>query len=283
MTTVDDSLTWARIQLLASGSPSLDAHLLLGYVLAKERAWLLAHGEEELLSEHLEEFQRLVDRRATGEPVAYLLGRALWYDLELEVTSAVLVPRPETELLVEVALHLVAERGSSTIADIGTGSGAIAIALARALPNARVYATETSVAALAVAKRNLTRYALQNRVALLQGELLAPLPGQQDLIVSNLPYLSTDQLRELPPDVRYEPLSALSGGHHGHELYEALIDQLAATTWTPMLALEIDPSQSTYLRERLERSLTPGQSKIWVDLAGRERVLTYCPLRPPVH
>ncbi len=275
--TVDRVLAWGRRSLPASPSASLDAQLLLGEVLGRRREWLLAHGEAEVSVQSLITFERLIERRAVGVPVAYLLGRVFWLDLELEVTADVLIPRPETECLLERALELVSGRHPLVAADVGTGSGAIAIALARALPDTTVVATDVSAAALDVAARNAARYELQHRITFVRGSLSRPLDTAPDLLVANLPYLSDERMCSLPLDVRHEPSGALRGGTRGTELYQQLIAEIARAGWAPPLALEIDAEQSTEMIELLREHLPPGTIRVFPDLAGLDRVVTYSP------
>ena len=164
-------------------------------------------------------------------PVAYLRGFVDWWDLRLRVTPAVMVPRPETELLAEAAIALAAEVGARRIADIGTGSGALAIALARACPKAIVVATDASSAALDVARLNVADHGLLDRIALVQGDLLEPLTEMPDLLVANLPYLSEEMMGCLGPDVRHEPERALRGGNDGLDIYRRLFDQIRGKGW----------------------------------------------------
>jgi release factor glutamine methyltransferase len=205
-------------------SPRLDAELLLAHVLGVGRPYLLAHCEDMPPASARAAFEALITRRARSEPVAYLTGYRGWYDLMLRVTPAVLVPRPETEGLLERALAWARERGVTRVADVGTGAGALAIALARALPGATVYASDISAEALAVARENAVAAGVPASIVFLQGDLLAPLPERVDLIAANLPYLGEDEHAGLPRDVRcYEPRQALVGGPQGHELLARLL------------------------------------------------------------
>src|SRR2546423_197855 len=219
-------LAAATAQLRAAGveSPRLDAEVLLAHVLGVGRPYLLAHGEDVPPASARAAFAALIARRARGEPVAYLTGYRGWYDLMLRVGPAVLVPRPETEGLLERALAWARERGVTHVADAGTGAGALAIALARALPGATVYASDISAEALAVARENAVAAGAPASIVFLQGDLLAPLPGRVDLIVANLPYLGEGEYAGLPRDGRcYEPRQALVGGPQGHELLARLL------------------------------------------------------------
>lgn len=193
----------------------VDAEWLLAHVLDKSRSWLIAHADDELDEAHARQFAALVDRRAAGEPVAYLTGRRGFWSLELGVTPATLIPRPETELLVELALERLAPDQSTRVLDLGTGSGAIALALASERPQAHVTATDASIDALAVAQRNAQRHNIMN-VSFVHGDWFAPLKDQRfDIIVSNPPYIACDDPHLRQGDLRHEPLSALVSGADG--------------------------------------------------------------------
>lgn len=214
MRTVQSALAQATERFLSSDSPALDAQLLLAHVLDKNRSWLFAWPEHELTREQQRSFNALCTRRAQGEPVAYLLGRRAFWTFELEVCSAVLIPRPETELVVELALRLGAGL-SGKVADLGTGSGAIALALARERPDWQVYATELSAEAQSVAAANMRNAGLGN-VHLLAGSWLEPLPGRDYvLIASNPPYIDKADPHLLQGDVRFEPRAALVARDNG--------------------------------------------------------------------
>jgi release factor glutamine methyltransferase len=243
-------------------------------VLSVSRVWVLAHAEFELDAEQQQAFRALVERRARGEPVAYLRGEVEWHGLALEVGSAVLIPRPETELLVEAAVELGRRRPPSVIADIGTGSGAIAIALASHFPSATVYATDRSGDALAIAARNAARHHVTGRIHFLQGDLIDPLPRRPDLLAANLPYLADWMMDELPEPVRYEPGAALRAGPTGLELYKRLFEQIAGRGWSMPFVLEIDARQGDQAR-RLAALRFPGaQIRVLRDYAGLDRVVS---------
>ncbi|TAM62057.1 MAG: peptide chain release factor N(5)-glutamine methyltransferase [Rhodanobacter sp.] len=201
----------------------LDAELLLLHVLGKPRSWLFAHVDDALEMDVQTAFSALVERRAGGEPVAYITGRQGFWSLELEVTPATLIPRPETELLVELALARLPRDAPCSVADLGTGSGAIALAIASERPLARVVATDASAAALAVAQRNAARLGITN-VRFLQGDWLAPLAGQVfDLIVSNPPYIEAADPHLAHGDLRFEPTTALAAGADGLDAIRRIV------------------------------------------------------------
>ncbi len=202
-----------------------DAELLLLHVLQQPRSWLFTHADDQLDMDVQTAYGELLQRRATGEPVAYIIGRRGFWSLDLEVTPATLIPRPETELLVELALQRLPPDDASRVADLGTGSGAIALAIARERPRAQVIATDASAAALAVAQRNAQRHAIGN-VTFAQGDWLAPLLGQRfDLIVSNPPYIEAADPHLAQGDLRYEPASALVSGRDGLDDIRRIVNE----------------------------------------------------------
>jgi release factor glutamine methyltransferase len=243
-------------------SPRLEAQLLLAHALGCKKTELYTRWDEVVDEARRGEFRRLIERRLAGCPVQYLLGYREFFLLTLEVTPAVLIPRPETELLVTEALNHLRPRTAPRVLDVGTGSGCIAIAIARNIPSAQVTASDVSSEALEVAQRNAARHDLNGRVRFIQGDLLAPLAGEQfDLIVSNPPYVSHPEFEKLAPQVRdFEPRLALDGGPDGFEVFNRLIPSarphLAAGA---ALLLEIGPAQEDGVRRLLdEAGLAPG-------------------------
>lgn len=193
----------------------VDAELLLLHALDKPRSWLFAHADDAVDAPVAVAYAALVERRAEGEPVAYLTGRRGFWTLELEVTPATLIPRPETELLVELALERLPSDAPVRAADLGTGSGAIALVLASERPQARVVATDASAEALAVAQRNAQRLGIRN-VQFTQGDWLVPLQDERfELVVSNPPYIEAGDPHLAQGDLRFEPASALASGDDG--------------------------------------------------------------------
>ena len=276
---VRDAVAWAS-GLLASkqcDTPRLDAEVLLGFVLGMNRARLHARWRDAIGAASAARYADLVQRRARHEPVAYLVGERAFYDVDLFVTSDVLIPRPETEHLLEEALAWTRGRARPQIRalDVGTGSGALALSLARHLPQVEVWAVDRSLAALDVARRNLARYGLERRVALVCGDLLAGLAGPFDLIVANLPYIPRADLAQLAPDVAdYEPHLALDGGEDGLDLIRRLLSE-APTRLAPdsLLLLEIDSRQGQAVA-RLASKLFPGAEIVVLqDYAGLDRVV----------
>jgi release factor glutamine methyltransferase len=235
-----------RLREAQVSSPTLAAELLLIHTLGRDRTWMYTHPEEVVEPVALGKYFALVERRVAGEPTQYLTGRQEFWGLAFEVTPAVLIPRPETEHVVEVALQRLGPRGIKIrldtgapsprlrIADMGTGSGCLAIALAHELPHGDVFATDISRAALEVAQRNAVRNLVADRVHFIQMNMLDALipraePTALDLIVSNPPYVTLDDAATLPREVReHEPHLALFGGRTGMEMYGRLIEQAGA-------------------------------------------------------
>ena len=291
-------------QLRAAHVPSytLAAELLLLHVARRDRTWLYSHAEEVFSPEISEDYFALLRRRAFGEPTQHLTGKQEFWGHEFEVNADVLIPRPETEHLIEVALDRLAVREvragrpprldgeGIAIVDIGTGSGCIAITLAKELTSASIYATDISEAALEVARRNAGRLGVSDRIQFLESNLLEVFPQSQvtghespffDLIISNPPYVSLRDAESLPIEVRdHEPHAALFGGEEGYELYAALISQ-AARHLKPggLLILELGYNSLPAVQPLLE-------TKEWInvcvtmDLAGVPRVIAAERLSP---
>lgn len=272
MTTIAEALRSARTLFEpVSDSASLDAHVLLAAALGVERAHLLGYPEQPLTDAQKQRFDDWVARRAAGEPVAYILGRRGFYDLDFEVTPDVLIPRPETELLLEQALAFAAGKPGLTAVDVGTGSGALAVTLAAHAPGAMVYAVDISPAALAVARRNVVRNGVAERVTFLQGDLLQPLIDwglHVDLVMANLPYIASDEARALDVS-RYEPMLALDGGPDGLDLVRRLLAQLPdAANAGALVLLEIGAGQGA-----ATLALTGGRGTLHQDYAGLDRIV----------
>jgi release factor glutamine methyltransferase len=274
--------------LRSAGVPShtLVAELLLTHTVGHDRTWLYAHPEEQIPSLDADRYFALIARRANGEPTQHLTGKQEFWGLEFEVTPDVLIPRPETEHVIEVALDRLAVRELRAgrkqtltgeglqIADIGTGSGCIAIALAKELPGATISATEISSTALAVARRNAIRHNVADRVRFLKSNLLDEVTAQCDIIVSNPPYVGRRETETLAREVRdHEPEIALYGGEEGYELYGGLITQAAAHLKpNGILVLELGHNSLPAVRSLLDSS-TWKNVGITNDLAGIPRVL----------
>jgi len=210
-----------------SSSPRLDCELLLMRLLAIDRVHCLTHPEHEITEEQAAAFERLVVRRKKGEPVSYIIGEKEFWSLRFAVTPAVLIPRPETECLIEEALRFYPPPGEGlSICDIGTGSGIIAIALAKELPLARIVATDISAAALSVARGNATFHGVSGRVEFRQADVFAEIAGDFDIICSNPPYIADDRYDMLPEGIRnFEPRGALAAGADGLAIYRRIIGE----------------------------------------------------------
>lgn len=275
---VREALAQAAFQLENHGveSPRLDAELLLAHVLNMNRAALFAWPERRLTLKELTRYRDLVARRAAREPLAYILGYREFFGLDFEVGPDVLIPRPETELLVEQALRLARVRPSPVrIADVGAGSGAIAVALAVHLPEAIVFALDRSPAALAVTARNAGRHGVSERIHLRLGDLLEPLSETLDLIVANLPYVTTAEWETLPPEIRdHEPRSALDGGPDGLSFIRRLLET-AAPHLRPdgAILVEIGAGQGQSVLDLAARHFPQARVELVRDYAGLDRVV----------
>ena len=275
-------------------SHTLAAELLLMHVLGRDRAWLYAHPEEMLEPASAQQYFELLTRRAAGTPTQYLTGRQEFWGLEFEVTPDVLIPRPETEHLIEVVLerlgpaqcgekHGAENPPALRIADVGTGSGCLAVALARELPAAELMATDVSAGALAVARRNAAQHGVAERIEFVQCNLLAGFAAswlgmchsKLDVIVSNPPYVGREEAGALPREVReHEPAAALYGGAQGAEIYAPLVEQ-AAEHLRPrgILVLELGYNVLARVRPLLEGAGYWVKLSVTKDLAGIPRIL----------
>ena len=257
----------------------LEAGLLLRHTLHQDRAYLYAHLPDELSDEQEAAFFHIVRRRLQRRPTAYLIGVKEFYGIEFYVAPGVLIPRPETELLVEESLRLLRARLSRkpalVFADIGTGSGAIVLAVAKHEARARCYGLDRSPAALAVANLNARRPKLAGRVEFLAGDLLTPLPELADVIAANLPYVPTSVWETLPPEIRdHEPREALDGGEDGLDQIRRLIAQAPARLDPDgALALEVGAGQADAVLNLLAGAFPSGRCYILADLSGIERVV----------
>jgi release factor glutamine methyltransferase len=234
-TTISEVLKRASRFLRESAVPNdiLDAQTLLAEALGRDRTYLIVNYHQEVSPEVLERYRILVERRASGEPLQYITGHQEFFGLEFEVTADVLIPRPETEIIIEETIRLAREANldKQLIIDVGTGSGCIAITLARELEHSRVIAIDISAAALMVARRNARRHGLENRIAFIASDLLLALSQSlaADFIISNPPYVSKDQLAGLQREVRdWEPRLALTDFSDGLSFYRSLFKQAPA-------------------------------------------------------
>ena len=253
----------------------LNATLLLGHILQRERAFLVAHADDELSPQHLEEFHNLIARLSLGEPLQYLTNRQEFFKLDFEVTPDVLIPRPETELLVEAALDHLPPGSKLDIADLGTGSGCLAISILHERPNVSATAVDISERALAVARRNADRHRVTNRLRLLRSDLFTELAAGElfDLIVSNPPYVSDAEMKTLQPEVRWEPVTALAGGPDGFRIIRRLLDGAGAYIRNEgYLILEIGVGQGEQIPGLIDKRVWR-LIEIQRDLAGIERTV----------
>lgn len=257
-----------------SETPQLDAQVLLAHVTGKNRAWVAAHPEFEMDAGRVEPLLKKLER---GEPLPYVLGKWEFFGLEFELTNDVLIPRPETELLVETAIAwLKAHPGKRSVVDIGTGSGAIAISIAKHIPDARILATDISPDALRVAKRNAEKYQVQGQIEFVECDLLPTLNAERstfNVICSNLPYIPTETLLSLPIFGR-EPTLALDGGADGLAIYRRLF-KLAPKRLAPqgIMLLEIEATLGMQILSLAYDSFSEVNIHLHKDLAGLDRLL----------
>ncbi|MEK6698886.1 MAG: peptide chain release factor N(5)-glutamine methyltransferase [Nitrospirota bacterium] len=258
----------------------LDAELLLSHALNKNRAWLITHSGDLLDEDQSRRFQASVSRRVKREPVQYILGTQEFRGLEFAVTPDVLIPRPETELVVESTLHAAAGNPSPLILDLCTGSGCIAVSLAKEVPAARVFAADMSARALAVARENARRHGVSDHIRFLEGDLFGPLEEldikeRVDIIAANPPYIPSSDLPVLQPEVRdYEPVMALIAGPGGTEIHRRIIE--TAPDFLKKggaLIMEMGLGQADRLCRLVEGAGAYTAPEILKDLAGIERVI----------
>jgi release factor glutamine methyltransferase len=265
-----------RLVEAKDATAQLDAEVLMMFLLNCSRAQLYIKFDDVLDEQLGQAYDALVERRAQGEPVAYITNHREFMALDFYVDQRVLVPRPETELLVEFTVKRLIEKNLTeetiAVADIGTGSGVIAVYLAMRFPKSRIYATDISVEALEVAKINAVRHEVDRRINFLQGNLLEPLPEAPHILVSNPPYTVLSQVE--PDVVRYEPNIALDGGAKGLAIYRELFSQAREKLQRPgLIALEIGSEQATAV-SNLSRYFFPGcQVEVFKDYAGLDRVV----------
>lgn len=269
MNRVGDLLKAARLRLGSSAEAAAEAEILLAHLLDKDRSWLYAWPDREIPAAQADRYRALIARRAAGEPVAYLTGRREFWSLPLEVDENTLIPRPETEHLIAFALaHLPAEQPMRVI-DLGTGSGAIALALASERPHWQVIGCDRDFGALAVARRNAQRLGLP--LSLVQSDWLAPFEKSFDLIIANPPYVATGDPHLQRGDLRFEPIGALASGPDGLEDIRRIVAQ-AITRLAPggWLMLEHGYDQGERVRRLLQSAGLKGTAT-GRDLAGQER------------
>ena len=273
---IKDNLNISGELLMKSGSPDsrLEAEILLRHVMKIDRATMFSNLENILDSKQENDIAELVQRRLANEPLSYITGTREFYSLDFQITSDVLIPRQETETLVDEVIK-IAKENPLKIVDVGTGSGAIAIALAVNLPLAKIIATDISVDALHVAESNTKMNDVFSRINLKQGNLLDVLDEKVDVIVSNPPYIPSDQIEHLQPEVKKEPHIALDGGSDGLEYIRQLIGNCSEKlNDNGHIFIEIDPSQSEEVLEIADTHFPDARTAIIKDLSQDNRVLS---------
>lgn len=287
---IRSALLWGAQVLSRAGIENhrLDAEVLLRHVLDMEKEQLYVNGEAPISAGQEAQFRELLLRRSRREPVAYVTGHKEFWSLDFFVTPAVLIPRPETEMLVEVALQYARRptSGSSVkVLDIGTGSGAVSVCLAKEQAAMEIVAVDISRVALDVARVNTRRHGVADRIRFLPGDLFAPvkpLPETFDLIVSNPPYIRTGELSMLAPEIReWEPTIALDGGANGIDSYRRIIGEgHRYLTPTGSIVLEIGADMASAVVDLFSRSGCYGPASVYQDYAGKDRVVAAMKLLP---
>lgn len=279
---VGEAVVWGTTLLESAGvdTARLDAECLLASLLGCDRLHLYAATRERLPRPIAEGYGTLIARRQAREPLAYLTGTKEFWSVSLRVTPAVLIPRPETEIVVETALRQMDGLHGPVVADIGSGSGAIAVAIAKKRPDARIFATEICSRALEVARENARLLGVVQQIIFVQGDLLEPLfdlglACQCDMIVSNPPYVATADLENLPPEVRYEPVGALDGGVEGLAFHRRIVKGASALLRPGgRVTLEMSSGQGSVLIALFRDEGDFSDVTVTRDLGGRERVVT---------
>ena len=268
-------LAQTRLTLMDKGieEACLEGELLLRHALGMSRTRLYLELGQELALEHKRNLRHLIERRLKGEPTAYITGHREFYGLDFYVDKRVLIPRPESELLVEKSIELVRNRLISTIAEVGTGCGAIAISLALNLPEAKIYAIDISAPALEVARFNCHRHGMTERIRFLEGDLLDPLPEPVDLIVANMPYVKEAELSEAN-SLKFEPVMALNGGLDGITQIDRLCRQAGQRLRSDgCLLLEIGQGQAETVTTILHKVFPSACVGVTPDFGGIKRVV----------
>ena len=273
--------------LESAGIPDarLEAEVMVMDVMRMPRQAIFAEQESQVSPQQESQLAAIVERRLTREPLAYILNYREFYGVNLLVNRDVLIPRPETETMVEHALFMALmgmESRELVIADVGTGTGAIAVNLAIHLPAARIYASDAYDATLDVAAYNVRMHNVADRVTLLKGDLLEPLPEPVDVVVANLPYLPTDRIPTLQPEIQWEPVAALDGGSDGLDHIRRLLSQASAAHGNEnarlkshgVILLEMDPEQIAEAQSLASEAFPDAEITVEPDLAGLDRVLS---------
>ena len=265
--TLRESLAWAKRKLEnCCERPQYEAELLLAYHLQKDRMYLITHDRDEV--PNLADYKKLIARREANEPYEYIVGEASFYDIHLQVEEGVLIPRPETEILIDFVAEIIEKEGLTRIAEIGVGSGAISVVLARKFPQLKVIATDICDTPLKVAAQNIKTFALEEQIELRKSNLIDEVPETLDLVVSNPPYIAEDFLLESNV-VDYEPKEALFGGRVGDELLKQIILDVKARN-IKYLACEMGYDQKEPL-EAFVKDLAVEYIEFYKDLAGFDR------------
>jgi release factor glutamine methyltransferase len=282
--TIQKLLNWVSNYLSEKGvdSPRFSAELLLSHVLAMKRIELYTRFDRPVSKDKLDRLHNLVKRAGQHEPIAYLTGKTEFYSLELNITPACMIPRPETELLVQKAIEFLRMRtGTQLVCDLCTGCGCIAVAIAKNVPDAQIFATDISDAALDVAAENLEKYQLQEQITLLRGDLFDAFVPQLDvsrfdLIVCNPPYVKSAEFEALEKNIKdYEPKLALLAGNSGLDIYRRIVEKVDQfLKLDAALMLEIGYTQGQAVKELLERTCVFTKIKIEKDNHDKDRVVT---------
>jgi len=267
------------LQQMKTENPFIEAELLLSYVVERSRTQIYTEPEKKLTGAEIKKLRYLLWRRLNHEPIQYILKQCEFYGLAFYVDYGVLIPRPETEILVDEAIRfsrsLHQHKEQLRIADVGTGSGVIAICLALALPNAKIYATDISTSALRIARINCVRHKVDERIELLQGNLLEPLTQPVDIVVANLPYVKESEFANLAPEItRFEPDIALLGGESGLEKIRQLVKQIPGRlNQDGGFLLEIGEGQGETVRSMVRNYFPQATIHLIPDLSGIDRVV----------
>jgi release factor glutamine methyltransferase len=282
--TIQKLLNWTIEYLTSKGidSPRLSAELLISHVVGLKRIELYTQFDKQVPQHQLNQLHELVKRAGLYEPVAYLTGKTEFYSLELDITADCMIPRPETELLVQRAIEFLrTHSGVQYVCDLCTGSGCIAVAIAKNFPNGRITATDISAAALAVTARNVEKHRLEERIKLLCGDLFEPVikqldVNQFDLIVCNPPYVSTAEYENLDKNIKdYEPEFALLAGKDGMDIYRRIVKEVDKFLKPgAALMMEIGYAQGPAVRELLEQTGAFAEIKIEKDFHDNDRIVT---------
>lgn len=275
--TIGRILKWTQNFFAEKGieSPRLDAEVLLGHLLKKERIYLYVHFDEPLQNEELAAYREMIKKRVAHVPVAYIIGEREFMGLDFKVTPATLVPRPDTEILVQKAIDLLKERGPVRFADIGTGSGAICLSVLHFVPEATADTVDISAEARKVAEENAAKLEVADRITFHTGDLLAPLSGTYDAILSNPPYIPEADIAGLAPEVKdHEPLTALTDGKDGLEFYRRLAAEAPAMLKpNGFLAMEVGIREAQAVAELCQDNALIERTEIVKDYAGIDRVV----------